>query len=110
MKTFWGANAWIFIHTIAYNYPKNPTEEDKNYYKIFFTNLKNILPCNECKTHYSKLITKFPIDNYLSSQKDLFKYTYLLHKNINNRLKKPNETFKNVFNFYKNSDKLCKKC
>ena len=32
----WGPNAWIFLHSITMNYPKNPTNEDKEKYRTFF--------------------------------------------------------------------------
>ena len=32
----WGPPGWLFLHTITFNYPTNPTEEDKKYYKNFF--------------------------------------------------------------------------
>ena len=28
----WGPSAWIFLHTITFNYPINPTENDKYIY------------------------------------------------------------------------------
>ena len=36
----WGPGAWLFLHTISLNYPTNPTYEDKENYKTFFTSLK----------------------------------------------------------------------
>lgn len=106
----WGNNLWNILHIVAFEYPEHPSERDKEHYKIFYTNLKNILPCIECKKHYSLLIEKFPIDNYLETKKKLFKYIYLLHSKINKRLKKKNETFKNVSNYYKKLKKMCDKC
>ena len=94
--SLWGNQGWFFLHIISFNYPENPTQEDKEYYRTFFVNLKNVLPCNECKIHYSKLIEEFPIEPHLDSKKELFKYVYILHKKVNKRLKKRNESFKNV--------------
>ena len=31
----WGPAAWTFLHTITFNYPDNPTNQDKQYYFNF---------------------------------------------------------------------------
>ena len=38
----WGPGGWIFLHSITFNYPLEPTDLDKNNYKIYFNSLKNI--------------------------------------------------------------------
>ena len=48
----WGPSAWLFLHTVTFNYPNNPTEEDKRNYLTFFNSLKHIIPCPLCKEHY----------------------------------------------------------
>ena len=32
----WGPGAWLFLHSITMNYPENPSETEKMYYKNFF--------------------------------------------------------------------------
>ena len=49
----WGPRAWFFIHSVAFNYPNNPTKYDKLNYKNFFTHLGNILPCEFCNISYN---------------------------------------------------------
>ena len=39
----WGPGGWIFLHTITFNYPLDPDENDKERYKTFF-NMVSILP------------------------------------------------------------------
>ena len=34
----WGPPAWVFLHTVAHNYPLKPTRQDRKNYKNFFTN------------------------------------------------------------------------
>ena len=41
---FWGPPGWKLLHQIAYQYPENPTPEDKLNYGIFYSNLGNVLP------------------------------------------------------------------
>ena len=33
VTTIWGPGMWHFLHTISFNYPINPTDEDKTNYK-----------------------------------------------------------------------------
>ena len=32
----WGPGAWKFLHSITFNYPKEPTSRDKEYHAKFF--------------------------------------------------------------------------
>ena len=57
----WGPSGWLFLHTITFNYPTNPTEEDKKNYKLFFESLKNVIPCPICSEHYKENLKKIPI-------------------------------------------------
>ena len=43
----WGNNYWNFLYLITLGYPENPTQEDKNIFSEFFTNL--VLPCKTCQ-------------------------------------------------------------
>ena len=45
----WGPSAWHFLHTVAYSYPENPTQNDIYNYNIFFNNIQYILPCPRCR-------------------------------------------------------------
>ena len=35
----WGPPAWLFLHSVTLNYPKNPTPQDQEDYRIFFDSL-----------------------------------------------------------------------
>ena len=73
----WGPSAWIFLHTVTLQYPEKPTDDDKKKYYVFFNSLKDILPCPNCKIHYSESITKKPIQ--LESRKELFEWLIDIH-------------------------------
>ena len=45
----WGPSLWHVLHTISFNYPVNPTEEQKQQYKDFVLSLGNVLPCGACR-------------------------------------------------------------
>ena len=37
LTSVWGPGMWHFLHTISFNYPTNPTNEEKlNYKNLFF--------------------------------------------------------------------------
>jgi hypothetical protein len=42
VTNIWGAPFWFVIHTISFNYPINPTIEDKNNYRNFILNLQKL--------------------------------------------------------------------
>ena len=76
----WGPHAWIFLHSITFNYPSKPTLQDINHYKNFFNNLKYILPCNNCQNHYKNNIDKYPLtDEILSSKQKLINWLINIH-------------------------------
>ena len=65
---FWGPPGWKLLHQIAYQYPENPTPEDKLNYGIFYSNLANVLPCKYCRNSFTKYIKNLPIDGYLETK------------------------------------------
>ena len=36
---FWGRSTWTYLHTLTFNYPEKPTQDDKLKYYNFFLNL-----------------------------------------------------------------------
>ena len=105
MKTKeWGHYGWSFIHYTALGYPTYPTNEDKRNYKLFYYNLQNTLPCAKCARNYKKNISEHPIDPFLISSDELFKWTVDIHNMVNNELNKPSFTYEEARNHY-NSEK-----
>jgi len=70
--TVWGPHLWFVMHTMSFNYPKEPTLNDKKDYYNFFYNLTIILPCKECRKHFIDFFERNPIKNYLISMKFKF--------------------------------------
>lgn len=85
----WGPPMWISIHLVALGYPKNPSYADKKAAKDFFESLQFLLPCELCRNHYKENLKKFPITPHLDRRDDLFKYTVMLHNEVNKMLNKP---------------------
>jgi hypothetical protein len=96
----WGPHLWFFLHTISFNYPDKPTFKNKVDYNDHYNSLKNILPCEHCRVHYSKHLEQFPPD--LSSRNALVKWTIDLHNKVNNETGKPIYSYEKAINLYKN--------
>lgn len=98
--TLWGPHMWYILHIITFDYPNNPTSFDKIAYRDFFTNLKNILPCKDCRKHYNQFITDYPITPHLDRKTDLVKWLIQIHNFVNQSLGKKEYSTKEVINFY----------
>ena len=80
----WGPKAWFFIDSIVLSYPNNPTNEDKITYKNFLYQLKNVLPCESCRNHYSNNIKDIPLSSYyLNSRNNLIEWIIKIHNKVN---------------------------
>jgi hypothetical protein len=81
---FWGPPAWKFLHIVALAYPDNPTQQDKENYKQFYTLIKDVLPCKLCGEHYGQNLLNHPLnDKVLSSKENLLHWTIDIHNEVN---------------------------
>lgn len=94
---FWGPGLWIALHSITFNYPIEPTEDEKKQYKTFFNSLKYILPCQTCQQHYTETLEKkFPIEPALINRDRLTRWLVDFHNDVNQRLGKPYVDYNSV--------------
>jgi hypothetical protein len=103
----WGNHCWEFCHTISFNYPISPLNSDKNAYKMFYENLKNIIPCNICKCSYAFFYDNFPIDNYLDDRHGVVYWVYTIHNIVNLKLGNNVVILKDVILKYENNRARC---
>ena len=98
LTTIWGPAIWHFLHIISFNYPVNPSEENKKNYLNFMINLKNILPCKKCRENLIKNYKELPITMKNMKNRYTFSlYVYNLHELINKMLhKKSNLSYEDV--------------
>jgi hypothetical protein len=86
----WGEHAWEFFHCVAFGYPIEPTQEQKEQYKIFFTNIQYVLPCRYCRESYGNFITTedelLLTDKDLENRDSLTRWTFRLHNRVNKKL------------------------
>ena len=97
-NNIWGPPAWTFLHTITFNYPDNPTNEDKQNYYTFFNSLKHVLPCEKCKKHYTE--NSRDLKDNLNSKDDLVKWLIDIHNDVNIKNDKSVWSYTDVYNKY----------
>ena len=89
LTSVWGPSLWHYLHTMSFNYPVNPTDVQKRYYKQFVMSLKYVLPCKYCRMNLRKNLKAVPLnDNALKNRDNFSKWMYDLHEHINTMLKK----------------------
>lgn len=81
MSKVWGPPAWLFLHCVTLCYdPKR-----KKAYRVFFTELKNVLPCGKCRENYTKIISKGPLrirKEIFTSKESLSEWFFQVHTKV----------------------------
>jgi hypothetical protein len=89
MTKIWGPLQWTFLHTMSFNYPVNPTIEDKKHYRDYVLNLRYILPCKYCRINLANNLKKKPLQMcHMASRETFSRYIYELHEVVNRMLNK----------------------
>ena len=85
----WGPAFWHTLHTISFNYPVNPTENEKKWYRDYILSLQHILPCKYCRQNFTINLKQLPLSMCKMKNRDSFsRYIYELHELVNKMLKK----------------------
>ena len=85
----WGPGGWLFLHSIAQNYPWEPDTQKKEEYLQFFRLVGNVLPCRYCRESYQDFIKQSGTELNFSVMKDrktLTTWLYNIHNKINKKL------------------------
>lgn len=109
LTTVWGAPQWHFLHTMSFNYPVNPTPEDKKHYRDYVLNLQHVLPCKYCRINLANNLKKNPLNMcHMKSRETFSRYIYDLHELVNKMLdKKSNLTYCDVRERYEHFRSRC---
>lgn len=100
----WGSAQWFILHLVSFNYPENPTPEDKQNMYAYLTSLGDILPCPECKEHYKEnvLSNNSSLLQSLNSRDEFSKWMYDFHNLVNKQTNKVGgPTYEQVAKKYK---------
>lgn len=82
--TVWGNHYWKFLHYSSLVYPLYPNENDKSGFKNIINTYANSLPCNVCRVHLRKNLTKHVLtDDVLSVKLKLVLWVHDLHNIVN---------------------------
>lgn len=105
----WGPLAWTFLHTMSFNYPVNPTLQDKKHYKEYVYNLRYVLPCKYCRINLTNNLKKKPLQMcHMKNRYSFSKYIYELHELVNKMLgKKSDLTYCDVRERYEQFRSRC---
>lgn len=109
LTSVWGPAQWHFLHTMSFNYPVNPTPEDKHNYRNYVMSLKNVLPCKYCRMNLKTNLKQMPITMaHMKNRETFSKYIYELHELVNKMLhKKSNLTYCDVRERYEHFRSRC---
>ena len=109
LTTVWGPSLWHSLHTISFNYPVHPSNEDKINYRNFILNLRYVLPCGKCRSNFKKNMKSLPLTmKHMKSRETFSKYVYELHELINTMLlKKSGLTYDDVKERYEHFRARC---
>jgi hypothetical protein len=110
----WGPSAWEFLHTLTFNYPEKPTDDNKKYYYELFDNLKYTLPCKFCRESFNIFFKYININDYLNDRMGITYWLFTIHNIVNYKLNKKKVNFIDVVNYYEKrranqTNKTCKK-
>ena len=89
LTTVWGPSMWHYLHTMSFNYPVEPTLNEKKNYRNFVINLQYVLPCKYCRMNLSRNFKQMPLKmSSMENRESFSKYIYELHELINKMLNK----------------------
>ncbi|CAI0470465.1 unnamed protein product [Linum tenue] len=82
-----GRATWTFLHTLAAQYPENPTRQQKKDVKELMAILSRMYPCKECADHFKEVLRSNPV--LADSQGDFSRWMCHVHNVVNRSLGKP---------------------
>lgn len=89
LTSIWGPSIWHFLHTMSFNYPVHPTEDDKRNYMAFVKQLRYVLPCGHCRKNLKKNLELCPLTmECMKSREQFSRFVYRLHETVNKMLHK----------------------
>lgn len=102
----WGKHFWKILYCVAFAYPENPTEQDKENVKKFYMSIKNVLPCDKCRNNFEIHLKKYQFnDDVLLSRSNLINWIVNMNNDVNNMLGKNRITIEQAYNEFYNENK-----
>ena len=109
LTSIWGPSMWHYLHSMSFNYPVQPTCDDKKHYYDFVLSLRFVLPCGKCRNNLCKNFKKLPLKmTDMKSRHTFSLYIYKLHEVVNKMLnKKSGLTYEEVRERYEHFRSRC---
>ena len=109
LTTVWGPSMWHYLHTMSFNYPVNPTAQDKKHYRNVILNLQNTLPCKYCRINLKNNLKAHPLKMcHMENRRTFSYYVYRLHEVVNKMLgKQSNLCYNDVRERYEHFRSRC---
>uniref|UniRef100_A0A6C0DWK0 thiol oxidase n=1 Tax=viral metagenome TaxID=1070528 RepID=A0A6C0DWK0_9ZZZZ len=109
LTNVWGPSLWHYLHVMSFNYPLEPTNQQKQKYKQLLLNLQYTLPCKYCRINLKNNFKKYPlIDKIFQNRYNFSYYIFSLHEHINKMLgKKSGLTYCEVRDNYEHFRSRC---
>lgn len=82
-----GRATWLFLHTLAAQYPERPTRQQQKDVKVLMDTLTRIYPCADCAAHFKYVLKAHP--PRVSNKGELQEWMCIIHNSVNRRLGKP---------------------
>lgn len=82
-----GRATWLFLHTLAAQYPENPTRQQRKDAKTLMDVLTRMYPCGECARHFKQVVAANPPQ--VVSKKEFSRWMCEVHNVVNRSLGKP---------------------
>jgi hypothetical protein len=103
----WEKPCWITIHVLA----ATLRPENAQSFKTLLHCLTKLLPDRQFNNKLYGSLKEYPCDAYLSSNHDVFFYTYLIHDVMNEKTNQMSENYDALKSFYFNAlSQECKNC
>ena len=111
VTSIWGPMMWSILHIISFNFPVEPTEEQKDQYFTFFNTLKYVLPCGPCRQNLANTLKKEELylsrETVFENRQTLSYWVYKLHCEVNELLDKDSPPYESVVEFYEHFRAKC---
>jgi len=93
----WGPDTWRFLHILTFQSHASLQE-----LKMFFHNIKYLLPCPNCRKNYDLHVTQVP---FPESKKQIPKWLIQIHNRVNNSVQKPIYEEDRMYEYWKEQSK-----
>lgn len=89
---YWGESLWRIMYAVACDYPKEADQDDCERIKGFYISLSDVIPCEECRQHYTNYLIENSIDIAGEGRDSLLQWVNILENQIATKLGRQGRT------------------